>query len=239
MKKSTALVFAYVVIILSFTTANAEYLGSIEPVSHDQIWNISMGIGYQYYSDKIDIGSTSHKIKQNQVFLQLSSGVRNIEGYIRVGGADLRMEDAFDPNIFGGKSEFKDDSYKAFFTGGGRGSIPVSDNFSINPFGQITFTPTFKDHADGTVGGLPVRQEIEVSFYEVEAGLFFQGKLKPITLYAGPFIYWIRGDNDLKEKGNFGGAAGIRFQIGGNLSIGIEAQYRQEPSAGGMIGYTF
>ena len=241
MKKNTILVFAFVVILFSFSIAHAEYLGSMEPVSLSKVWNISMGIGYHYYSDKIEIDSTSFNLKQNQVFLELSAAVRNLEGYIRVGGADLRVDDAFDSNIYG-KSDFKDDTFKAFLTAGGRGSIPINPNFSINPFLQATLYSDYKDHADGTVGGFPVRQELEVSFYKVETGLLFQGNFKPVTVYIGPIIYWIRGDvngTDFEEKGNIGGAAGIKFSLGGNFSIGIEAQYRQEFSAGGMINYSF
>jgi hypothetical protein len=242
MKKNIIFVFVCLVIVFSFSTANAEYLGSMEPVSSGPLWKVSMGLGYQYYSDKIEIGSTSYTLNQNQVFLELSATVRNIEGYIRVGGADLQVNDIFNPNIYGGKSDFKDDTFKAFLTAGGRGSIPISPNFSINPFLQATFYPDYNDHADGTIGGLPVRQELEFSFYKVETGLLLQANLKPVTFYIGPIFYWIRGDvnkTEFEEKGNIGGAAGIKLSLGGNFSIGIEAQYRQEFSAGGMINYSF
>jgi len=255
MKKNICFVFACAVIMLSFSTASAEYLGSMEPVPLSKVWNVSMGIGYQYYSDKIEVGSTSFNLKQNQIFLQLSATKGNLEGYLRVGGADLRIDDAFNPNVSGGKRDF-DDTFNAFLTAGGRGSIPVNPYFSINPFVQATFYPDFKDHTDGTVGSIPVRQELEVSFYKVEAGFFFQGNLKPVTIYAGPFVYWIQGDveattslagfqpsfsggSEFEEEGNIGGAAGIRIPIGGNFSVGIEAQYRQRFSAGGMINYSF
>lgn len=237
MKKTWVVSFACAIIVLSFSAARAEYFGAMGTATKPA--SISLGAGYSHYSDKIQVGANYYNLKQNQIFLQATASIEVMEGYIRVGGANLSIEDALNPAVSGGKTEFKDDTYKAFVTAGGRGILLINPNFSINPFLQATFHPDFKDRAGS--------QEFNVSFYKVEAGCFFQGIFKPAAIYAGPFIYWLRGEakgttalmGKFEEKGNLGGAAGIRIPLGSDISLEIEGQYRQNFSAGGLISYSF
>ena len=100
------------------------------------------------------------------------------------------------------------------------------------------------------MNGIQTKQEVQIGgSYKFDAGLFLQLKISPVIFYAGPVIYWFRGDvkstslpgldDKFKEPGNFTGAAGLRINLVGGLNIEIEAQYSERLSAGGFISYSF
>src|SRR4030042_4606465 len=83
-------------------TASAGQFGAPEPLASSG--NISLGIGYFYNSDKWESRSNSkdYKFSQNQIYLQFSATLDKIEFYIRGGGADFKLENAF------GNGDFND-----------------------------------------------------------------------------------------------------------------------------------
>jgi hypothetical protein len=235
MKGKLILGLSLMIILTAFSTARAEYFGTPEPLARDG--NFSLGVGYAYVSNKYEITSSSDtfKFEQNQIYLQINTFYRYLEFYGRVGGADFRVQDG--P---GSLSDFSDNSYQAFVTVGTKGKWDFAPHFSLGPFIEASY---FGQHSDKVNG-----QNVDIGgYYKVDLGLFLQAKFQPVILYAGPFAYLVRGDisvgsspgQDFEEKGNFGGAAGIRINLFNGLAIGLEAQYTEEFSAGGLISYSF
>jgi hypothetical protein len=234
MKGKLILGLSLMVILMAFSTAQAEYFGTPEPLARDG--NFSLGAGYSYVSNKYELTSSSEtfKFKQNQIYLQINAFYRYLEFYGRVGGADYKVDDG--P---GSLSDFKDNSYKPFVAVGTKGKWDFAPHFSLGPFLEASY---FAEHSDQVNG-----QKVDIGgYYKVDLGLFLQAKFQPVMIYAGPFAYLVRGDisvgsssQDFEEKGNFGGAAGIRINLFKGLDIGLEAQYTEEFSAGGLISYSF
>ncbi len=65
-------------------TATAGQFGAPEPVANNG--KLSLGVGYFYNSDKLNVNSGDFKYSQNQIYLQLSAALNKMEFYIRGGG---------------------------------------------------------------------------------------------------------------------------------------------------------
>ena len=241
-------------LLASFGTASAGQFGAPESLANDG--NLSLGVGYFYYSNEYKNRTTNDtfKLKQNMIYAQLTASYRLVEFYGRVGGADMRIDDAFvtnGPGYSGFKSDFSDDSYKPFGTVGARGAWEFTPHLSLGPNLQASYFTKNTDQTTGTVNGVSAKQELEIGdSYRVEFGLFLQAKFKPVTFYAGPFVYLVRGDftnkgitattsDKFEENSILGGAGGIRINIYRGLSVELEARYSEEFSAGGLISYSF
>jgi hypothetical protein len=235
MKGKLIFVLSLLIILMAFSAARAEYFGTPEPLARDG--NFSLGVGYAYLSNKYQFTSSSDtfKFEQNQIYLQVNAFYRYLEFYGRVGGADFRMKDA--P---GALSDFSDHSFQPFVTVGTKGKWDFAPHLSLGPFLEGSY---FAEHSDELNG-----QNVDIGgYYKVDIGLFLQAKFQPVIIYAGPFAYIVRGGDisvgsfsqDFEEKGNFGAAAGIRINLYKGLNIGVEAQYMEELSAGGLISYSF
>jgi hypothetical protein len=246
-------------LLLSLGTASAGQFGAPEPISNDG--NFSLGVGYFYYSNEYKNRTTNDtfKLKQNMIYAQFTASYRQVEFYGRVGGADMRIDDkAFTtsaPGYSGFKSDFSDDTFEPFVTVGAKGAWEFAPHFSLGPNLQASYFIKNSDQTTGTVSGAPATQKLEIGdSYQVDLGVFLQAKFKPVTFYAGPFIYLVRGDftkentisgittktrDKFEENSNFGGAGGIRINIYRGLSVELEARYSEEFSAGGLISYSF
>ena len=213
-------------ILLFSGTVFAGQFGAPEPVA--RYGGISLGVGYFYSFDKLEAdNSKDYKVTQNQIYLQLSAAISKMEFYIRGGGADFKIDDAF------GNSDFTD-NYKLFGTAGIRGIFDLNPYFGIGPFIQGSLYSKYTD------------QNVEIKDgNEINVGFALQGRIDRILIYAGPFLYWTHakvsgsGTGSLNESNNFGGFGGIRIPLGQGLNIELEGQYRQEFSAGGSISYSF
>ena len=261
MKKMTLIVMT----LILFTAGNIAYAGQFgppEPVSKEG--KVSLGIGYFYYSDKLepkDSGWEKSKVTQNQAYLQLGyCFIKNWEAYLRVGGADIKTPDAFltsadDPALAGFKATFKD-GLKPFGTIGIRGVFNINPSFGIGPFFQASLCSNYKDKTSGTLLGIPTTQEMKIKRpWDINLGAALQGKIGEVILYGGPLVYWARSKVDYemtvtgvgtvtdsttyKEKNNFGGFAGFRLPLGKGLSVEVEGQLKNRFSAGGSLVYSF
>lgn len=215
------------IVVVFLGTASAGQFGAPEPLASSG--NISLGIGYFYNSDKLELGSEDYRFSQNQIYLQFSATLEKIEFYIRGGGADFKLENAFPNGDF-------NDNYKLFGTMGVKGMLDINDYLGIGAFAQGSLFSTYKS------------QGVEIKdLGEADVGLMLQGKFDKIRVYAGPFLYWthakaestVSGSSGLNQSNNFGGVAGIRVPIAQGINIEIEGQYRQEFSAGAAISYSF
>jgi len=91
---------------------------------------LNTAIGYHYHEDKYENG-TDHVFRQNQVYSHLGYGARNWEIYGRIGGADLKISDAFrstQASTATSKNDF-DDNWKIFGTLGAKGFYPFNKTF--------------------------------------------------------------------------------------------------------------
>jgi hypothetical protein len=254
MKRNLALVLLALFSFLIVLPAGAGQLGAPEPIANDS--SVSLGVGYSFLSSKVQFqGSDKFTLDQHQVYGQLSAAYRNAEGYLRVGGSTMRLKDAFATSLpgvtlAGFKNEFEDDSSRAFLAAGAKYKFDISKYISIGPSVQVSIFDEYKDQTTGMVNGIPITQSLEISgAYRFDGAAFLQLNLRPVHLYAGPFIYWIRSDvestslrvsgDKMQESGNFGGAGGIRIKLPMGLNIEIEGQYAERFSAGGLISYAF
>lgn len=259
-----------VTLLILFMTANIAYagqFGAMEPVS--ELGKVSLGIGYFYYSDKLEpkdregtwIGWKKSKITQNQAYLQLGVGIMpNSEVYFRVGGADIKVPDAFltsadGPELAGFKDKLKD-SLKPFGTIGIKGGYNFAPPFGIGYFVNTSLGSNYRDKTAGTFLGVPATQEMKIKRpWEVNLGVALQGKIGEVLLYGGPLVYWARSkvewegtipgvgsisdSTTYKEKNNLGGFAGLRLPLGKGFNIEVEGQLKSRFSAGGSLVYSF
>jgi hypothetical protein len=265
--KRVKLIVAILVLFMGGNMAYAGQFGAMEPVS--EYGKISLGIGYFYYSDKLEPKDTEgtwiswkkSKVTQNQAYLQLGCGLfPKHEIYLRVGGADIKVPDAFltsadSPDIAGFKDKFKD-SLKPFGTIGFKGGYNFAPPFGIGYFVNTSLGSNYKDKTAGTYLGFSATQEMKIKRpWEVNLGVGLQGKIGEVILYAGPVVYWARSkvewegaipgvgnisdSTTYKEKNNLGGFAGLRLPLGKGFNIEVESQLKSRFSAGGSLVYSF
>lgn len=265
--KRIKLIAAFLVLFVGENMAFAGQFGAPEAVT--KLGKISLGIGYFYYSDKLEprdregtwIGWEKSKITQNQAYLQLGVGIMpNCEVYFRVGGADIKVPDAFltsdeSPELAGFKDKFKD-NLKPFGTIGIKGGYNFAPPFGIGYFVNTSLGSNYKDKTAGTFLGVAANQEMKIKRpWEVNLGVALQGEIGEVLLYGGPLVYWVRSkvewegsipgvgsirdSTTYKEKNNLGGFGGIRLTLGKGLSVEVEGQLKNRLSAGGYLVYSF
>ena len=266
MKTKIGLVLSLVIVLLVTPYSYAGYFGAPEPLAKDR--SVSLGVGYSYLSDKVkfensqNIFMQKYNFIQNQYYVQLSAAYGNVEGYLRIGAADMRFQELFTTSFpgftyAGYASDFKDDSQRAFATGGGKYKLEINQYFSIGPNVQFSIFDEYEDKTTGTVNGSQTTQIVKIKgYYRFDAAALLQVNLKPVLLYAGPFLYAVRGrvestplapplsagpglGDKMTESGNFGGIGGLRINLSKGLILELEAQYTERLSAGGLISYSF
>lgn len=256
--KKAVVVAAALIFVLTGSISYAGQFGPPEPAAKEG--KVALGIGYFHYSAKLKPKDTvdfeEQKTEQNQAYLQLGYGfVKNAEVYVRIGGSDLKVKDAFYTDLCDGcKSDF-DDGYKPFGTIGAKGVFNVSDSFGIGPFFQATFYSSYKDKTSGTIFGFQVTQEAKLKNpWEANLGLGLQAKIGEAIIYGGPVAYMAKlkaeytvkavgetftESTTYKEKNNIGGFAGIRLPLGKNVGLEVEGQMKSRFSFGGALTYAF
>lgn len=244
-------------VLMLFLVSNVVYAGQFgppEPATKEG--QLSLGIGYFYHSARWKPKATdwdSVKINQNQAYLQVGYGfVKNWEGYLRVGGADARVKEAF---LFdSGTSGFKD-SLKPFATIGFKALLYSSPYFGMGPFLQASLYSDYEDTKTGTILGVPVSEGIRIKNpWDVNLGVGLQGKIREATLYGGPVVYWagskVEGEagalgvmetesTAYKERNFVGGFAGLRLPLGKGFNVEVEGQLKSRFSFGGALTYLF
>jgi len=259
------------VLVLCFffisTVSLAGQFGAPEPVAKFE--RLSLGIGSFYgqreWEPQDGNGARDLKFKSWQHYLQLSKAAlmegNQIETYIRIGGADLKVEDVFvtgqssnDPNIQGFKSDF-DADYQLFGTLGVKGTIYVSQHLAVGPFVQASIAEDYEDYTSGTVNGVQFTQKRKFKMpWDVNLGVMLQYSYKGFLAYTGPFLYWgrtdvewtepapgtsVSGETTFEMKNVFGGVAGLRIPVVAGLNVEVEGQFTNEVSGGMNISYAF
>jgi len=261
MKTKVVVVAMFLVFFVAVATAHAGQFGPPEPTAKDG--RLALGVGYFYSESKWSTSArnfTDVVAKQNQAYLQASYGfLKNFEGYARLGGANVKLSDAF---TFNSPQDFND-SFKPFGTVGVKGVFNITSRLGIGPFVQGTLFSDYSDQKAGIVTvsdfDLPVSLDIKVKRpWEVDIGLALQTKISKTILYAGPFLYWTGADADgtakvsfggrtrnvsasatYREKNNIGGFVGLSLPTVKGLSFNLEGQFKNRISAGAALNYAF
>jgi hypothetical protein len=239
---------------------HAGQFGPPEPVSKDANgW--SLGVGYFFYQDKFGNDEGYNKIRQHQIYLEASKSIaRYFEVYLRLGGADATVKDAFisdDPSVSFDKTDY-DGGWKPFETLGFKGYYPVSDMFGIGAFAQGTYYfGSFKDSITGSIGGIGFSANFEFkNWWNFTCGTALQAKLPhDILVYAGPYFFWSEitssssitalgttyGNEDsiLRNESHVGGYLGLVLPVTRQFRFNIEGQYSREFSGGITASYSF
>jgi hypothetical protein len=210
-------------VLISWSMAFGTQLGPATPsADHGEV---NLGIGYFYHEADLD----EVDIEQNRTYLHLGYvlGIEEEprwEVYVRAGAADLEA---------GGF----DGDYEPFASVGLKGAFYEGPVFA---WGLVVQGAYFYDYEanDGDI-------EIE-DFWEIEGGIPVQVNLGPLLFYGGPVFFHSEaeaksnlGFTELKEEDNIGAFGGLRLNLGKNVSIEGEAQYKSDFSAGGLITIHF
>jgi predicted porin len=242
-----------------FATGSVVYAGQFgppEPAAKEG--KTALGVGYFYYSAKIKPENTvnfKERVEtQNQTYLQAGYGfAKNMEAYLRVGGADVKIKKAFD---FDSPKDFKD-GLKPFGTIGVKGVFDVTPSFGIGPFLQASLYSSYEDKKTGAYTGDTYTDTVKFKNQrEINLGIGLQGKIGDAVIYGGPVAYWtkakmeassigeVAGDiwtfsTTYKEKNNIGGFAGVRVPLTKSLNLEVEGQMKSRFSFGGSLTYAF
>lgn len=237
--KTRILIVTIVSVLMIAGSAFAGQFGAPEPMLNKR--GFSLGMGYFYSLNKWEQEDNTtdafFKVRQNQIYAQLTGSMEYAEGYFRLGGisVDAEEEDGLDRDF--------DDNGGVFWTLGGKGFCPLGDYFGIGPFVQFSMYDEFTD----SVSGVPLK--IEKGAWDFNVGFAFQGGIDPIVIYAGPYFYLARAsideiggvadEIDFETKSKFGGMGGLRLNITKAVSLEAEAQYTSKLSYGGLVSINF
>jgi hypothetical protein len=249
---------AFILLVLNGTAAAGGLFGAPQSVSKEA-GGLHTGIGYNYYEDKYENG-TDLVVRQNQVFSHLGYGARNWEIYGRIGGADLKISDAFSTtqaSTATSKNDFED-NWKIFGTLGAKGFYPFNATFGVGAFIQGSYYfSDFTDRVSGIRNGAPFTAELKVkNLWDVNFGVGLQATApKDIKIYIGPYVYYsdarispsakIPGldfaaeDIRIKNKATAGGYAGVDVPLARGFHLNVEGQYAERFSGGVMVTYSY
>jgi hypothetical protein len=231
--KGRIIIAAILFTFIATGIAAAGQFGAPQPVANDK--GFALGVGYFYSSNLWEpthnTTDKDYKMTRNEGYLQASGATKFMEGYVRLGGANMNLEDGKGVGI-----DFKDNGV-IYGSIGARGIYYITPNFGIGPVFQASLYDNFTDSINGV--------EIKLKNpWELGLALAFQGNIgENLIIYAGPYLFWskfdVDGGSSWEAKSNFGGMGGVRFKFGKNFSIEVEGQYTNEFSAGGMFTVSF
>jgi hypothetical protein len=239
------LLLAIGIVFVVATTAHAVSLfGPAEPAAEPG--KFSSGVGYFYYDDFWK-NNGSFRILQNQLFAEGSySFYKGVEVFMRFGGADAQLPD-LSPD-----SPFKD-NMKPYGGIGARGVLyKFNPQFDIG--GSLYVDRVWSDYVESVtpLGVVKLKAPWSANF----ALLGEWTPYKVFVLYGGPKFFYGASTEDTRTLMNgmavdssrsirtdslVGGVLGTRFAILGieQLKLGLELQFTNRVSVGGMASYSF
>lgn len=237
---------------------HAGQFGAAEPIANPG--KLSFGGGYFYSQTEwesldlafanVSILTGNQVLRSNQAYLQGTFAFsKNLEEYIRLGGADAS-------DMLHGPDKF-------FGTFGLRGFFKINDRFAMGPFLQFSAYSDYKHvqsypaMAGGTLTTATVLTHMK-NPWDCNLGLTLQTGKNGFIVYGGPVAYWQRArvETNLKvavgnatigmsdstnayEKANVGAFLGVRLPLTQKLKIEVEGQYKGKTSVGGTLSYSF
>lgn len=240
-------------LLLVLGTSGAVLAGQFGPVAPAaRSGEISQEIGYfrsvaEWTTD--ESGFADGAMTMNQAYLQAGYGLAGgWEGYLRLGGSDLSLENAFAID----DSEMKG-SIAPFLTVGARGLLYDGKVFDLGVFLQGTYFAPFEDSNTAVVGGTLFNEKLKLkNLWDVNLGLALQANIGKLAVYAGPVAYHGQGRLEARveaggisdsstaayeERGNVGAVAGLNLRLARNLNLSLEGQYKSKLSAAGAVTY--
>jgi len=240
------LLLAIVIVVAVAATAHAvSLLGPAEPAAEPG--KFSFGPGYFYYDDLWKNNGGSFRFLQNQVFAEGSySFCKGMEVFMRIGAADAQMPG------FTLDSNFKD-NMKPYSGIGARGVLyKINSQFDIG--GSLYVDRVWSDYLESVTPVGAVKLKAPWS-----AGLAVLGEWTPykvFVLYGGPKVYYgasteyvrnqvnglaVESSYSIRNDSLLGGVLGGRFSILGieQFKLGLEIQFTDRVSVGGMASYAF
>ncbi len=234
--------------------------GPPEPLSKAE-GGLNTAVGYWYAQDTFKNPTSVHALRQHSIYSHAAYGAGKLwEVYGRIGVADLRISDAFQPaNAFtaSAKDDFAE-NWKFFGTLGAKGFHALNGWFGIGAFVQGTYH--FSNYTDSTTGvynGAPFEADLKIkNLWAVAGGVGFQVSLPCTTkLYGGPYLYYtdarlslspgVAGvqiaarDDMLSNRSIAGGYAGVDIALTRGFRLNIEGHHAERLSLGAAITYTY
>jgi hypothetical protein len=229
---------------------------------------------------EIDEESTTSKVKvkdfqSNMIFSSIGLGINNNwDAYVRLGGMDGEFNMGSGSNTFDGNWGFSCGA-------GTRATFMQQGNLSIGGLFQVTWANTSAEvNLEGDMEFTEDSEVIDVAtdFYghgelkwyemQIAIGAIYQTS-NNVSIYGGPFFYFLDGDLDMKGEGEaelnweedeteytesvsgsrtckfdieqdseFGGFAGLRWDIGERALMYVEGQFTGD-GWGAFIGGIF
>jgi len=234
-----------IVVALAATAHAVSLLGPAEPAAEPG--KFSFGIGYFYYDDLLK-NDGSFRFLQNQVYAEGSYVFsKGMEVFMRVGAADAQMPDFFSPGF-----AFKDNMQP--YSGIGARGVFYTFNPQFDIGGSLYLDRVWSDYVESVtpLGSVKMKASWSASFAVLGAWTPY----KVFVLYGGPKVYYgasrLTVDNQVNgvavESSRFirtdslvGGVLGTRFSVMGieRLKMGLEIQFTERVSVGGMASYAF
>lgn len=237
------LVAALAACLLFATTASADVFGPASPAAKPGVLTVGAGVATNAFSYDVDNNGNfaqSRKAKQLQGYAQLGyAPSANCETYLRLGMADLRIDNAIIPS-----RDFKADS-EPYATLGIKGLLRQSQNFDL---GLILQGSYFGDYSDSWVINNTTQSLALEKIWEANLALVLQKELDGGILYGGPLAYIRQGDiktsvgnasDTFEEENNIGGLIGVRWPLKNGVTFDFEAQVKSEVSGGAAVIFPF
>lgn len=227
--------------LLLSTTAGAEVFGPASPVAKPGVLTLGGGLTGNAFSYEIDNNNFfDRKAKQIQGYLQLGyAPSTNCETYLRLGMADLRIDNAFISS-----RDFKADA-EPYGTLGIKGLLRQNQNFDLGVIFQGSY---FGDYSDSVVIAGATHTLAFEKNWEANLALILQKELDGGILYGGPLAYFRQGDaktsvnnasDTYEEENNLGGLVGVRWPLKNGVTFDFEAQFKSEVSGGAAVIFPF
>jgi hypothetical protein len=169
--------------------------------------------------------------------------IKDVEGNLYLGKVGLGIADGFE--FFGrfGTSEIEDAGNEFAWGLGTKATFGKKDNISWGALFQYMSL-----YAEDTqnIGGYLLDGDLDVQEFQFAIGPTYQ--INELSIYGGPFLHFIEGDVDLnivgstylydiEQESEFGGYAGIGWQISENSSLHVEYQFTDDAQAIGISLY--
>ena len=194
-------------------------------------------------------------LESNIVMVRAGYGIsENWDAFVRLGGADAENDmeriypDGATPDEFD-----SDGSYGVAWGFGTRATFWQDEEVSWGGLFQITWSEP--DDSDMSLSGDPeFYGTAEIDLWEVQIAVGPTVQVDDsIRIYGGPFLHFVNGDldldgqtvdmgstifleasGDLEEESQFGGYAGVHFDVDENTFCYVEGQYTSDAWAVGV-----
>jgi hypothetical protein len=248
MKKSILL--AGLILMFCAGAAQASYIGAVS--MEKRPFQFGVGGGASFVRSELNIGSDRKETSQTEFFGQFSFDVYGWQLDVGGGATDWDIEKA---GIFL-PTDMKS-GMQPFVRAGIGGPIFRGQVLTIAPYLQASAYKGFEQNLVATAGTTTGTEKLEFDdIYEGIATLRLQVTIEGAHLYAGPAYFWRESEvkstynltaplatsgtttTDVRAR-DFGGVAGVRWQLPTGWRLDLEGQWRDGITWSGALSYPF